>query len=131
MKMELIRYRGKVRALEEFCKDNSMEYEIFRSRYPLTLRIRPTVGYMQMSILEEDKPVNPKAALRFTQEDGEVHCKFDGDFSIAEGTFNKLKTLFKDIASFYAQYYFRLATTEPGLADEASRILAAIDAEDE
>ena len=132
MEMELIRYRGKVSNLEAFCKENSMEYEIYRSRYPLMMRIRRNQGYIQMSILEEaGKPIDENAAICFTLEGGEAHYKIDDGFSIGESAFNKLKSLFKDIASLYVQYYFRLATTEPGLADEAQRIMAAIDAEDE
>ena len=132
MKAELAMYRGKISALDKFCQENSMQYEIFRNHYPLMMRVRPTQGYIQMSILEDPKKsVNANATICFTLEDGEAHYKIDDGFSIGEGAFNKLKSLFKDIANFYAQYYFRVATTEPGLAAEAQRIMAAIDAEDE
>ena len=132
MKAELALYRGKVSALDKFCKENSLEYTIFRNQYPLKMLVRPNQGYYQLSILENvSEPVNVNATLCFTMECGEAHYKIDDGFSIGESMFNKLKSLFKDIANFYAQYYFRVATTEPGLAAEAQRIMAAIDAEDE
>ena len=132
MKAELALYRGKVSALDKFCKENSLEYQIFRNQYPLKMLVRPNQGYYQLSILENvSDPVNVNATLCFTMESGEAHYKIDDGFSIGEGASNKLKGLFKDIASFFIQYYFHLATTEPGLAEEARRIMAAIDAEDE
>ena len=132
MKAELVLYREKIRELEKFCRDSSMEYEIFRNRYPMMMRVRATAEYMQLSILEDTrKPVDENATISFTLEGGEAHYKIDDGFSISEKAFNKLKSLFKDIANFYVQYYFRMATTEPRLENEASRILDAIDAEDE
>ena len=126
MKAELALYRGKISALDKFCTENSMQYEIFRNHYPLMMRVRPKPGYIQMSILEDPrKPVNANATICFTLEDGEAHYKIDDGFSIGEGAFNN-----KDIASFFVQYYFHLATTEPGLEEEATRIMQAIDAED-
>lgn len=97
--------------LQGICDENNLVYRLRVDTYPISLTIKPTSGIEgQMSMLEEveDKGyISPDATLVFYLKEGNITYKTSSMFTISEALFNKLKNLFKNLYTYWLQFFFR------------------------
>lgn len=63
-----------------------------------------------MSMLEtasEDSYISPDAYLLFTMKDGVLVYRMSKTFTIEDALFGKIKNIFKNMHSYYCQFFFR------------------------
>ena len=101
-------YREKLKGI---CEANNLSYVFIKNAYPIKLVIRPIKGVgEQMSMLEtasEDSYISPDAYLLFTMKDGVLVYRMSKTFTIEDALFGKIKNIFKNMHSYYCQFFFR------------------------
>lgn len=101
-------YREKLKGI---CEANNLSYVFIKNAYPIKLVIRPLGGVgEQMSMLEEaseDNYISPGASILFTVKDGNLTYRMSKTFTISDTLFNKIKNIFKNMHSYYLQFFFR------------------------
>lgn len=101
-------YREKLKGI---CEANNLSYVFIKNAYPIKLVIRPLGGVgEQMSMLEEateDNYISPGASILFTVKDGNLTYRMSKTFTISDTLFNKIKNIFKNMHSYYCQFFFR------------------------
>lgn len=101
-------YREKLKGI---CEANNLSYVFIKNAYPIKLIIRPIKGVgEQMSMLEtasEDSYISPDAYLLFTMKDGVLVYRMSKTFTIEDALFGKIKNIFKNMHSYYCQFFFR------------------------
>ena len=101
-------YREKLKGI---CEANNLSYVFIKNAYPIKLVIRPLGGVgEQMSMLEEaseDNYISPGASILFTVKDGNLTYRISKTFTISDTLFNKIKNIFKNMHSYYCQFFFR------------------------
>lgn len=97
--------------LQGICDEHNLVFRLRVDTYPISLTIKPTSDVEgQMSMLEEveDKGyISPDATLIFYLQDGNITYKTSQTFTISEALFNKLKNLFKNLYTYWLQFFFR------------------------
>lgn len=101
-------YREKLKGI---CEANNLSYVFIKNAYPIKLVIRPLGGVgEQMSMLEEateDNYISPGASILFTVKDGNLTYRMSKTFTISDTLFGKIKNIFKNMHSYYCQFFFR------------------------
>lgn len=101
-------YREKLKGI---CEANNLSYVFIKNAYPIKLVIRPLGGVgEQMSMLEEateDNYISPGASILFTVKDGNLTYRMSKTFTIEDALFGKIKNIFKNMHSYYCQFFFR------------------------
>lgn len=101
-------YREKLKGI---CEAHDLTYTFIKNSYPIKLIIRPIKGVgEQMSMLEtasEDSYISPDAYLLFTMKDGVLVYRMSKTFTIEDALFGKIKNIFKNMHSYYLQFFFR------------------------
>lgn len=101
-------YREKLKGI---CEANNLSYVFIKNAYPIKLVIRPLGGVgEQMSMLEEateDNYISPGASILFTMKDGVLVYRMSKTFTIEDALFGKIKNIFKNMHSYYCQFFFR------------------------
>lgn len=97
--------------LKNICEAHDLTYTFIKNSYPIKLIIRPIKGVgEQMSMLEtasEDSYISPDAYLLFTMKDGVLVYRMSKTFTIEDALFGKIKNIFKNMHSYYCQFFFR------------------------
>lgn len=97
--------------LKNICEAHDLTYTFIKNSYPIKLIIRPIKGVgEQMSMLEtasEDSYISPDAYLLFTMKDGVLVYRMSKTFTIEDALFGKIKNIFKNMFSYYCQFFFR------------------------
>lgn len=97
--------------LKNICEAHDLTYTFIKNNYPIKLIIRPIKGVgEQMSMLEtasEDSYISPDAYLLFTMKDGVLVYRMSKTFTIEDALFGKIKNIFKNMHSYYCQFFFR------------------------
>lgn len=97
--------------LKNICEARDLTYTFIKNSYPIKLIIRPIKGVgEQMSMLEtasEDSYISPDAYLLFTMKDGVLVYRMSKTFTIEDALFGKIKNIFKNMHSYYCQFFFR------------------------
>lgn len=97
--------------LKNICEAHDLTYTFTKNSYPIKLIIRPIKGVgEQMSMLEtasEDSYISPDAYLLFTMKDGVLVYRMSKTFTIEDALFGKIKNIFKNMYSYYCQFFFR------------------------
>ena len=97
--------------LKNICEAHDLTYTFIKNSYPIKLIIRPIKGVgEQMSMLEtasEDSYISPDAYLLFTMKDGVLVYRMSKTFTIEDALFGKIKNIFKNMHSYYLQFFFR------------------------
>ena len=97
--------------LKNICEAHDLTYTFIKNSYPIKLIIRPIKGVgEQMSMLEtasEDSYISPDAYLLFTMKDGALVYRMSKTFTIEDALFGKIKNIFKNMHSYYLQFFFR------------------------
>lgn len=97
--------------LKNICEAHDLTYTFIENSYPIKLIIRPIKGVgEQMSMLEtasEDSYISPDAYLLFTMKDGVLVYRMSKTFTIEDALFGKIKNIFKNMHSYYCQFFFR------------------------
>ena len=97
--------------LKNICEAHDLTYTFIKNSYPIKLIIRPIKGVgEQMSMLEtasEDSYISPDAYLLFTMKDGVLVYCMSKTFTIEDALFGKIKNIFKNMHSYYCQFFFR------------------------
>lgn len=97
--------------LKNICEVHDLTYTFIKNSYPIKLIIRPIKGVgEQMSMLEtasEDSYISPDAYLLFTMKDGVLVYRMSKTFTIEDALFGKIKNIFKNMHSYYCQFFFR------------------------
>ena len=97
--------------LKNICEAHDLTYTFIQNSYPIKLIIRPIKGVgEQMSMLEtasEDSYISPDAYLLFTMKDGVLVYRMSKTFTIEDALFGKIKNIFKNMHSYYCQFFFR------------------------
>ena len=97
--------------LKHICEAHDLTYTFIKNSYPIKLIIRPIKGVgEQMSMLEtasEDSYISPDAYLLFTMKDGVLVYRMSKTFTIEDALFGKIKNIFKNMHSYYCQFFFR------------------------
>lgn len=97
--------------LKNICEAHDLTYTFIKNSYPIKLIIRPIKGVCeQMSMLEtasEDSYISPDAYLLFTMKDGVLVYRMSKTFTIEDALFGKIKNIFKNMHSYYCQFFFR------------------------
>lgn len=105
---QYINYKKKLQGL---CDEHNLVYRLRCDIYPISLTIKPLADVdSQMSMLEEveDKGyISPDASLIFYLKDGNITYKTSQTFTISETLFNKLKNLFKNLYTYWLQFFFK------------------------
>lgn len=130
---EISKYEAYKKKLDGICNENNLVFRFVNNTYPITLTIRPVSGLgEQMSLLEsaEDDYISPDACIVFSFVDGAVFYKTYGRFPISETLFNKIKNLFKNMHTYWLQYFFRSAIQTGALKSGAMPVIDESEAED-
>lgn len=97
--------------LKNICEAHDLTYTFIKNSYPIKLIIRPIKGVgEQMSMLEtasEDSYISPDAYLLFTMKNGVLVYRMSKTFTIEDALFGKIKNIFKNMHSYYCQFFFR------------------------
>lgn len=97
--------------LKNICEAHDLTYTFIKNSYPIKLIIRPIKGVgEQMFMLEtasEDSYISPDAYLLFTMKDGVLVYRMSKTFTIEDALFGKIKNIFKNMHSYYCQFFFR------------------------
>lgn len=97
--------------LKNICEAHDLTYTFIKNSYRIKLIIRPIKGVgEQMSMLEtasEDSYISPDAYLLFTMKDGVLVYRMSKTFTIEDALFGKIKNIFKNMFSYYCQFFFR------------------------
>lgn len=97
--------------LKNICEAHDLTYTFIKNSDPIKLIIRPIKGVgEQMSMLEtasEDSYISPDAYLLFTMKDGVLVYRMSKTFTIEDALFGKIKNIFKNMFSYYCQFFFR------------------------
>lgn len=97
--------------LKNICEAHDLTYTFIKNSYPIKLIIRPIKGVgEEMSMLEtasEDSYISPDAYLLFTMKDGVLVYRMSKTFTIEDALFGKIKNIFKNMHSYYCQFFFR------------------------
>ena len=97
--------------LKNICEAHDLTYTFIKNSYPIKLVIRPLGGVgEQMSMLEEateDNYISPGASILFTVKDGNLTYRMSKTFTIEDALFGKIKNIFKNMHSYYCQFFFR------------------------
>ena len=97
--------------LKNICEAHDLTHTFIKNSYPIKLIIRPIKGVgEQMSMLEtasEDSYISPDAYLLFTMKDGVLVYRMSKTFTIEDALFGKIKNIFKNMHSYYCQFFFR------------------------
>lgn len=107
---EISKFQQYKKKLEGVCNEHDLVFRFRQDTYPITLTILPSGGVEeQLSLLadETDKRISPDARLVFYFDGGDLRYKIDKDFSISDALFSKLKNLYKNMHTFWLQYFFR------------------------
>lgn len=108
---ESAQYAAYKKKLQGICDENNLVFRLRMDVYPIRMIIQPIHGLEeQMSMLEaadEKDFLDPDAKLVFYLENGAVTYKTYSNFVIGETLFNKLKNLFKNLYTYWLQYFFR------------------------
>ena len=101
-------YREKLKGI---CEANNLSYVFIKNAYPIKLVIRPLGGVgEQMSMLgeaSEDNYISPGASILFTVKDGNLTYRMSKTFTIEDALLGKIKNIFKNMHSYYCQFFFR------------------------
>ena len=108
---EASKFAAQRNKLKNICEAHDLTYTFIKNAYPIKLIIRPVGGVgEQMSMLEaasEDSYISPDAYLLFTMKDGALVYRMSKTFTIEDALFGKIKNIFKNMHSYYLQFFFR------------------------
>ena len=108
---EASKFAAQRNKLKNICEAHDLTYTFIKNAYPIKLIIRPVGGVgEQMSMLEaasEDSYISPDAYLLFTMKDGVLVYRMSKTFTIEDALFGKIKNIFKNMHSYYCQFFFR------------------------
>lgn len=108
---EIAKYEAYKKKLQGICEENDLTFRFRHDIYPITLTIKPVIGFdQQLSMLEnvEEKGyTSPNASIVFTFKDGAITYKTSETFTIGDALFTKIKNLFKNMHYCWLQYFFR------------------------
>lgn len=108
---EASKFAAQRNKLKNICEAHDLTYTFINNTYPIKLIIRPVGGVgEQMSMLEaagEDSYISPDAYLLFTMKDGALVYRMSKTFTIEDALFGKIKNIFKNMHSYYCQFFFR------------------------
>ena len=108
---EASKFAAQRNKLKNICEAHDLTYTFIKNAYPIKLIIRSVGGVgEQMSMLEaasEDSYISPDAYLLFTMKDGALVYRMSKTFTIEDALFGKIKNIFKNMHSYYLQFFFR------------------------
>ena len=108
---EASKFAAQRNKLKNICEAHDLTYTFIKNAYPIKLIIRPVGGVgEQMSMLEaasEDSYISPDAYLLFTMKNGALVYRMSKTFTIEDALFGKIKNIFKNMHSYYLQFFFR------------------------
>lgn len=109
---EIAKYEAQKKKLDGLCEEHKFTCSIRKDVYPITMTIRPIQGVEeQLSMLEAADGTNyisPSASLTWRFEDNEITSKVEGGtFTIAKSLKTKFVRIFRNLVSFWQQYFFR------------------------
>lgn len=97
--------------LKNICEAHDLSYSFIKNKYPIQLIIRPIKGVgEQLSMLEaadQDGYISPDAYLLFAMKDGALVYRMSKTFTIEDSLFGKIKNIFKNMHSYYCQFFYR------------------------
>lgn len=106
---EASKFAAQRNKLKNICEAHDLTYTFIKNAYPIKLIIRPVGGVgEQMSMLEaasEDSYISPDAYLLFTMKDGALVYRMSKTFTIEDALFGKIKNIFKNMHSYYLQFF--------------------------
>lgn len=129
---EISKFQAYKKKLEGICDENNLVFRFRQNEYPATLTILPCSGVEeQMSILADTKKtISPDARLVFYYLDGELLYKISDTFTISDALFAKLKNLYKNMHTFWLQYFFRNLIERHALPEGSMPVIDEEDALD-
>ena len=107
---EISNYEAYKKKMQGLCDEHNLIFKFEKSKYPVTLTIKPTeTDDAQLTLLPDmnEKEISPDAFLMFEFKDGAITYKTSKEFVISETLFNKIKNLFKNMHSCWMQHFFR------------------------
>lgn len=126
---EVGKYEVYKKKLQGICEENNLLYKFEKSKYPITLTIKPIDGMQNQLTLfgEDEQETSPDAYIRFRYIDGDVDITTSETFTIGDALFTKLKNLFKKMYFCWVQHFFRNVIERTLISPEA---LPEIDEDD-
>lgn len=118
---EVGKYEAYKKKLQGICDEHNLLYSFEKTKYPITLTIKPIEGMQnQLTLFEEgETETSPDAYIRFRYLDGDVDITTSETFTIGDTLFTKLKNLFKNMYFCWVQHFFRNVIERELISPEA------------